>query len=556
MLCEVGGHSFTVEDADIAAYAKFGFEPLPVCFPHQHQWRLAFRNDRFLHRRKCDLTGADMISMYPQGVQYKVYEREAWFSDKWDPLSYGRPFDFARSFFDQYADLQKEVPRIALVNVGSINSDFCNSAVFNKNCYLIFGGDRNEDCMFGALPMYCKNSLDCDWTTRCELCYFCGYAENCYGCQFTFNSKDCSSCFFVEDSIGCTECILSFNLRNKSYYIENKPYTKEEYQKKKIELLNSGSYAAQQTLWWRFLELRKQQVVKYSHTINAENSSGDLIFSSKNCVNCYECIGCEDCRECWTMFEAKDSFNTDYVGHGSSLNFNNLSTDTAYRTWCSYFTITSSDIEYSELTNFSKNLFGCIGVRHQEYCILNKKYSKEEFTALRGKIIEHMKKDGERTARARSELINQWGRFFPKALSTFPYNESTASFFFPLTKDQALAQGFWWRDEEVIKHEGTFQIPDTIREVPDSILQETLVCEKSGKNFRITEQELLFYRKHLIPIPRLHPDERYRERLALRNPFTLFKRECMKCGLPIQTTYTPERTEKVYCEKCYLAEVY
>ncbi len=519
-ICEVGNHPFTLTEEDLAAYKKFGVEqPLPICFPHQHQQRLAFRNDRFLHRRKCDLTGEEIISMYPAEAPYKVYKRDAWFSDAWDPLSYGRPFDFSKTFFEQYAELQSEVPRMALVNVGSTNSDFCNSCVFNKNCYLIFGGDRNEDCMFGSLPMYCKNCVDCDWTRQCQLCYFCAYAENCYQCQFAFYSKNCSDCAFIENCIGCNDCILPSNLRNKSYCIENKQYSKEEYLKKKAELV-TGSYENQQALWKRFQKMRSQRVVLFAHILNGENVSGELIFHSKNCLNCYECIGSEDCRDCWTIFESKDCFNSDYIGKTSVLNYNNLSTDNAYNGFCCYFLVDTSDTEYCELMMSSKHCFGSIGIRHEEFCILNKKYSPEEYKTLREKIIVHMKRTGE------------FGRYFPKKLSTFPYNESTASYFFPLKKEEALAAGFKWRDE---KTEAQKQTND-----------ETLACEVTGKNFRIIPQELEFYVSQKIPIPRRHPDQRYYDRLALRNPFTLFDRACGKCSTPIKTTYAPNRPETVY----------
>ena len=116
---------------------------------------------------------------------------------------------------------------MALTNVNSTNSDYCNMCIGNKNCYLIFGGDRNEDSMYGSLPMYCRNCVDCDWTYRCELCYFSAYSEHCYSSRFIFNCKDCYDCGFCEDLIGCNNCILSFNLRNKSYYIENKAYSKK-----------------------------------------------------------------------------------------------------------------------------------------------------------------------------------------------------------------------------------------------------------------------------------------------------------------------------------------
>lgn len=42
----------------------------------------------------------------------------------------------------------------------------------------------------------------------------------------------------------------------------------------------------------------------------------------------------------------------------------------------------------------------------------------------------------------------------------------------------------------------------------------------------------------------------------MRNPRTLCERDCTGCGEKIITTYIPERTEKVYCEKCYKKLVY
>jgi hypothetical protein len=61
-----------------------------------------------------------------------------------------------------------------------------------------------------------------------------------------------------------------------------------------------------------------------------------------------------------------------------------------------------------------------------------------------------------------------------------------------------------------------------------------------------------------IPLPRLHQDERYKIRTALRNPMKLWHRKCMKenCINTFETSYTPERPEIVYCEKCYQQEVY
>jgi len=58
-----------------------------------------------------------------------------------------------------------------------------------------------------------------------------------------------------------------------------------------------------------------------------------------------------------------------------------------------------------------------------------------------------------------------------------------------------------------------------------------------------------------LPIPRLHPDERHKDRMELRNPRKLWKRNCANCGIEIQTSYAPDRPEKVLCEACYLEAV-
>ena len=120
---------------------------------------------------------------------------------------------------------------------------------------------------------------------------------------------------------------------------------------------------------------------------------------------------------------------------------------------------------------------------------------------------------------------------------------------------------FHWSDYEppfpqVEKIIPASKLPDDIASIPDDILNWAIECEVTGKPFRIIKQELEFYRKHHIPIPRKHPDQRHLERMQQRNPRKLFHRKCDQCQKPIQTTYSPERKERVYCESCYEKEMY
>ena len=100
------------------------------------------------------------------------------------------------------------------------------------------------------------------------------------------------------------------------------------------------------------------------------------------------------------------------------------------------------------------------------------------------------------------------------------------------------------------------QLPDRIGDIPDDILNWAIICARSKKPFKIVKQELDFYRRMNLPVPHLHPEERYRERMAITNPRKITERECNGCGKKVKTTYAPERPETVYCESCYLELIY
>jgi len=124
-----------------------------------------------------------------------------------------------------------------------------------------------------------------------------------------------------------------------------------------------------------------------------------------------------------------------------------------------------------------------------------------------------------------------------------------------MTKDEVLAKGWKWLDEEREVGSGV-DVADSIHDVEDEICEKTLVCEKTGRPYRIIPSELQFYRKMEVPVPRYAPETRHEMRIKMRNPIQTWARKCAKCGVGIETSYSPEKPEIVYCEKCYLAEVY
>ena len=130
---------FEVGDQEQAFLDKMQV-PLPShCYFCRMIRRLAYRNERHLYHRKCDLSDKQIISSFSSEKPFPVYDIDVWWSDQWDAKDLGQDFDFSRPFFEQFFELQDQAPRLALQQQKPMhNSDYCNCASQNKNCYLVF----------------------------------------------------------------------------------------------------------------------------------------------------------------------------------------------------------------------------------------------------------------------------------------------------------------------------------------------------------------------------------------------------------------------------------
>lgn len=213
------------------------------------------------------------------------------------------------------------------------------------------------------------------------------------------------------------------------------------------------------------------------------------------------------------------------------------------------------NVEYSIFAMTCSDVFGCVNVRNKKFCILNKQYTEEEYKKLREKIIHDM---NERSYVDSKGRVFKYGEFFPYDISPYDYNGSTACWYFPLSRKEVLEKGWRWYDTELNQYATTMKagnLPDSIYDVPDSIISEVIECAECKRAFRVISRELELLRRFGLPIPRSCPSCRYRERFSRINPPQLWNRTCAKCGTAIQTSYAPERPEIVYCEQCYQAEV-
>lgn len=544
--------------------------PLPTLCPScRYQERLTWRNERNLYKRTCSATSKTIVSIWsPEKTQPPVYEQSYWWSDAWDARDYGREVDFSRPFFEQWAELFFNVPQIAMNNQMSENCEFTNQSQRNKDSYMLFCSNDTRDSLHGMWLQKCLDCVDCTYLEESELCYEMLNGKSCYRCTFCRNLENCSEVHFSKNCIGCKNCFGCVNLRSKEYCFFNEQCSKEDYERRVAELqIDRASGIA--TARIKAEDFFRQFPSKCYTGANCENSSGDYLMNAKNVHDCFNCCDNENmahCQDVWRARNCQDLTETAendfcYSVEGSAISMNTL--------FSKKFCDLSNSI-YCSHCNFSKNLFGCVCLNHGQYCILNKQYTKDEYEALVPKIIEHMRKTPLRASDGSSQLRQgyagqaagqEWGEHFPSSFSPFSYNESVAQEYFPLSEEQALAQGHKWRRTQddvsvVSKATDANQLPDAASDIPDDVVDWAIRCEATGRRFRIIKQELNFYRQMKLPLPHLHADERYCRRMALRNPRKLWERACSKCGQAMKTTYAPDRPETVYCEECYLASVY
>jgi hypothetical protein len=549
--------------------------------------KVLWRSDIGFYRRPESRTGEMIFSGYPASAPIAVWSYDHWISDEWDPLSYGREYDWNRPFFEQFGELIRRAPWPSLAVEFCVDSPYCNNATAVKNSYLTFGSSYVEDSFYSFGLARSRNVVDSCYLTECELNYESVLNRKCYHALFSNKCKDCTDVYFCENCSNVTDCFGCVNLRGKSYCIFNEQKTKEEYQAfLSSARLGSAASLAQwlersHAFWMRFPK-------KFIWGTNNTNVSGDNINNSKNVRHSFLIDAGENLKFCDFLYVggAKDSYDHFRFSNNSELIYDSAicGSNISRLRFCFHCYPACHSMDYCANCFSASDLFGCFGLRKKQYCILNRQYTKGEYKRMVPKIIEHMNTMPYLDKRGR---VYRFGEFFPPEYSPLAYNETVAQEYFPLSESEALAQGYRWGDVAEKQYTATMSaddLPDNITAVTDSVLEQVVRCAHDGKClhpcsavFRIVPQELQFYRRFGIPLPRLCFNCRHYERLKYRSPNKLWHRQCQcagaassngvytntakhhhgtgQCPNEFETSYAPDRKEIVYCESCYNAEV-
>ncbi len=560
--CQNCKSSFVVDRDDLDFYEKIQVPPPTFCPECRTIRRMTWRNERTLYKRACEKTGKQIISCFAPDSGIHVYDRDVWWSDEWDPLSFGREYDFSKSFFLQFRELLNEIPMPSVFNSRCVRSDYGNHNGELKDSYLVFATWGGENLLYSSQIMGAKDSSDLLVVSNSELCYEVIGSSKLYRVVYAENCENCSDSYFLYECRGCNNCFGCANLRNKSYCIFNESYSRDEYLRK-LKEFDLGGAGQMEKFKAKFEDIKKNALRKYANIVNSQNATGDNLTNVSNCRDSFDFSNdVRDCRYCINggvkMYDGYDGYG---IGANGELIYESVDTGAdGNRFFFDIFVWTGNDVFYSYGCHGCQNCFGCIGLRKKEYCILNRQYTKEEYKELLPRIVEQMKQTPYIDKKG---ITYFYGEFFPSELSPFAYNETIA------------------------------------KDVDDSILNEVIGCahansgggcnEKCSFAFKIIPEELMFYRKMNLPLPRLCSNCRHFGRLRRRNPVRLWHRKCMclssdlpakasatagasakeggyknisshfhgdkPCPNEFETPYAPDREETVYCESCYQSEV-
>lgn len=488
-VCQVSGANIFLSDAEAALRKKLN-APLPRTLPrYTFQQLLAFWQHFAMHRRKCDLSQHSIISVFDEHCPYPVWHRDDWIRRASPPSA---QFNFQAPFFDQLWSLFQRCPIPHNIGAGNENCEYTDDWWYSKNCYLCHSGVNCEDCRACYRIVRLRDCQYCVFSFDCEVCAELVNCHRCYSSLSLVSCQNCTECAFLFDCRNCSDCLWCWNLRNKQYCIENQQLSKEEYFRRRRALDFSSRkhydqyYARFQTLahdyaYWKAVEIEL-----------CTDSWGSYIENDKNCENVYFLQESEDCINYIRGYRLKD--NLDSVGNLTAelVYLSVLAQDNCYDIRCCVDVMQCRMLEYSAHCFQCQNCFGCCGLVGKEYCILNRQFTKAEYSALTGRIREKIEADG------------LAGAFFPPYFAASVYDESLAAVHFPLTSAEQAALGFRtypYRRERPSNTLDRTLVPDSAAGLDLAISETVFWDELCQRPFQITRADLNFAAKLPSPLP-------------------------------------------------------
>lgn len=543
---------FNITNEDIVFLKMFKVPPPNFCPTCRRMQRLVHMNFSRLFKRKCNVSDHNemIISILPEECPFPVYDYKYFIDDEFDAFSFGIKLKNEDDPMKTLLSFRRKFPMPSFLNrdPSSLNSEYSNGGRNLKNGYYVFAVYDTEDTWYSVQLHKTRNIIDSLVITDSEFIYEDVFCNHLYKTLFAYFSNDCTDSMFLFDCRNCMDCFGCVNLRNAKHCVYNKQMSKEEYKSfmSSIFPLSRDDITMYEEKFW---ELVKKLPMNGTRNVSSTDVFGVNIKNSKNLFDVVDANHSENIRHADAAVNHKDSMDFNFSGGNSNM----LYMDTNIGSYSSRvkFSVSSKFCTDCEFIFNSKNLtncFMCFGLQNKSYCIFNKQYDEAEYFKIVDDIKTSMFERGE------------YGDGLGFEFSAQAYNFSIAQIAYPLSDEEIISLGGYVAKEpetnvgniEVVKYA---DLPKTIDEITDDILNKAILCENSGRPFRITASELGFYRRMKLPLPSIHPQLRMEGRLHFVKFGKKYQTICAKCGKNIETIFDPIEKYIFYCEKCHQQEI-
>ncbi len=395
-----------------------------------------------------------------------------------------------------------------------------------------------------------ESCVDCIAGINISDCYRVSHSSRLHNCQFISESYDCIDSTFLFDCRNCDHCFGASNKRNKKYLWWNEQLTKEEWEVRRAEI-DLASYAVSQEMLKKFYAMIADTVWPENFNVQTTGSTGEYLIQCSD--NSHSSFGRDGHHNyyCYGLWDGATGNAFCCAVPGNDSYFAGPLTNSANIKF-SAMMVRCDNCEYSFGCYECTNCFGCVGLRHKKFHILNKEYSEEEYW----KKLDELK----------CAMLDrkEYGQTLPSAFSTSYIPEGGPMIYlgaevedcqkigmptYPIDSDGAFGT-MRLEGKEVASAN---DLPDHLDQIDDSWAGKIMMDTENNRPFTYLKPEIVFYKKHKLAVPRQHFTARVRNLIWTTNTGIFEERKCAKCEktLTVATNRIwPDR--KIYCEACYL----
>ena len=546
--CAITGRPWVLTSKEIALYQKHQVPPMDICHLAR-QWVLTTQwpGGQWWYNQHAE-TGKPIITAVHPASGIRVLPDEEWYARDFSEICFD--LDVAKPVFPKLIELRKLVPTSAYRNYEKTENSISVVSLGDQNSYFVVLC-RSKNTFFSVSALDTESSAEVFNSSAITNSYQVIHCERMFNCQYVRESKDCLNSAFLFDCRNCEYCFGATNKRNKKYVWFNEQLSQSEWEKRRDQV-DLGSRRVALEFRLTFDALVRKAIWPENFNDQCQNSIGEYLTKATDCEYVWYADG-----------GARDEYHTSYsIGRCEGNAFSASIVDaqdlfmasdnaSSFRCKYSYLVGHCQNVEYSTDCFNCENCFGCVGLRHMKFCILNKQYSEEEYwrnlDALKCAMLER----------------GEYGQFLPAKMSPSYFPECGAFKYYnadPAFGKKIGAHTFEAEAEGAIGSElsGAQEVTDS-KNVPDNVDDldgwsgKPLYDAGYKRRFSLIGPEVTLYKKLRIAPPVEHFVKRYADMCHTANLGEFIQRPCAKCNkivvISVNPTY-PDRT--IYCREDYL----